>query len=172
MSRGPGLGDSRPGTRGRHFAEDHSPPAPEPPFSTSPPEEKRGPQQWGTSGGTDWGRPSSPTPTPTSQAPHSSPTSAALGRGLLRIHCCSGAHELCTGTRSIRQHPVREESKAPAAGRQLSLRREVETRLSRPVVGPPLRALRWPSPWALCSPPLPNAPSLCFSARHRFDKCL
>lgn len=44
------------------------------------------------------------------------------GKGLLRIHSCSGAHELCTGARSIRQHPVREESKTPAAGRQLFLR--------------------------------------------------
>lgn len=27
-------------------------------------------------------------------------------------------------------------------------------------------------PWALCSPPLSSAPSLCFSARRRSDKCL
>lgn len=27
-------------------------------------------------------------------------------------------------------------------------------------------------PWALCSPPLPGALALCFSARCEFDKCL
>lgn len=79
----------------------------------------------------------------------------------LGIRGCSGAHELCTGARSIRQRPVREESKAPAAAGSSFC---AETW--------PLRALRGAQqPVALCCCPSP-APGLCCSARRRFVKCL
>lgn len=104
-----------------------SPPSPRPPpafplapdFLMTPPVMTLGVGDGGADSGAD--------PTP-----HSPPLlpcpqlhlhgSGGGGKGLLRIHGCSGAHELCTDARSIRQRPVREESKAPVAGGQLFLR--------------------------------------------------
>lgn len=94
-----------------------------------------GRQQWGDQQRDRQGQVPSPHPYPLPKP--FAPAQLRGGRGLLRIHSCSGAHELCTGARSICQHPVREESKAPAAGRQLSLCGEAATWLSRPAEGPP-----------------------------------
>lgn len=82
------------------------------------------------------------------------------GKGLLRIHSCSGAHELCTDARSIRQRPVREESKAPVAGGQLFQRGDRAFKARRGAAAESPLPASGPGPWALRSPPLPNAPAL------------
>lgn len=148
-------------------------PAPERPFSSSPPDEALpvmtamgGPAEEQMTG-------QAPPSAPHSQSPLSGPAPSAPWKRpaqnsqLLRGSCIMYGHQINPSA------PCQGGIKGPGGRRTaLSARRH---ELSRPAVGPPLRALCWRAggaPWALCSPPLPNAPSLCFSARRGFDKCL
>lgn len=125
--------------------------------------------------GTGRGRLPMAPPTPTPHTLRSGPVSPPHhpGTGPLCIHGCSGAHELCTGPRSIRQHPVREGSKARRPADSSLLARRGGDVAFKARGGPCERALHR-CRGALGTPaPHPSlVPWLCFSARHEFDKSL
>lgn len=154
-------------------SEDRSLPAPEPRFRSSPPpgETCGGDSSGGTSRGTGRGRSRLPTHTH-SPNPSLQPSFAVdevcseftAAQGLMNYVRAPDPSVSTLSERNQRPRRLADSSlcaekqrrgfQGPPRGRRVS----------------PLPVLA--EPWALCSPPLSSAPSLCFSARRRSDKCL